>query len=26
VMAEAVHLRGRVWGLSAQLIKHAVSQ
>jgi len=26
VMAEAAHIRGRVWGLSGQLIKHAVSQ
>lgn len=26
VMAEAVHVRGRVWGLSGQLIKHAFSQ
>jgi ornithine--oxo-acid transaminase len=26
VMAEAAHVRGRVWGLSGQLIKHALSQ
>jgi ornithine--oxo-acid transaminase len=26
VMAEAARVRGRVWGLSGQLIKHAVSQ
>jgi len=26
VMAEATHVRGRVWGLSGQLIKHALSQ
>jgi ornithine--oxo-acid transaminase len=26
VLAEAAHVRGRVWGLSGQLIKHAVSQ
>jgi ornithine--oxo-acid transaminase len=26
VMEEATHIRGRVWGQSAQLVKHAVSQ
>jgi ornithine--oxo-acid transaminase len=26
VMAEAAHVRGRVWGQSGQLIKHAISQ
>jgi ornithine--oxo-acid transaminase len=26
VMAEAARVRGRVWGQSAQLVKHAVSQ
>jgi ornithine--oxo-acid transaminase len=26
VMAEAMRIRGRVWGLSGQLIKHALSQ
>jgi acetylornithine/succinyldiaminopimelate/putrescine aminotransferase len=26
VLAEAARVRGRVWGLSAQLVKHAVSQ
>ncbi len=26
VMAEAAHVRGRVWGMSGQLVKHALSQ
>jgi ornithine--oxo-acid transaminase len=26
IMQEAAHVRGRVWGQSAQLVKHAVSQ
>jgi 4-aminobutyrate aminotransferase-like enzyme len=25
-LAEATHIRGRVWALSGQLVKHAVSQ